>query len=116
MPAAHGAFLVAEILNDDQLCQSWEKELASMRARVNQVRSGFASAMAERGYGERFGFVADQFGMFSFLGITADQVMQLREKHSVYMLESSRISVAGLTRNNLDYVADSLADVLKETD
>jgi aspartate aminotransferase len=54
--------------------------------------------------------------MFSFLGITADQVMQLREKHSVYMLESSRISVAGLTRNNLDYVADSLADVLKETD
>ena len=112
MPAAHGAFLVAEILGDDQLRQSWESELAIMRSRVNQMRSGFARAMSERGYGERFGFVADQFGMFSFLGITADQVIQLREKHSVYMLESSRISIAGLTSANLDYVAESLASVL----
>lgn len=112
MPAAHGAFLVAEILGDDQLRQSWESELAIMRSRVNQMRSGFARAMSERGYGERFGFVADQFGMFSFLGITADQVIQLREKHSVYMLESSRISIAGLTSANLDYVADSLVSVL----
>ena len=50
--------------------------------------------------------------MFSFLGITADQVIQLREKHSVYMLESSRISIAGLTSGNLDYVADSLVTVI----
>ena len=114
MPAAHGAFLVAEILSDNALRQSWEAELASMRNRVNGMRTGFAQAMAKRGYGERFGFVADQFGMFSFLGITAEQVIQLREKHSVYMLESSRISIAGLTSGNLDYVADSLVSVISD--
>jgi len=112
MPAAHGAFLVAEILSDKQLRQSWEAELTTMRNRVNGMRSGFARAMAERGFGDRFGFVADQFGMFSFLGITAEQVIQLREKYSVYMLESSRISIAGLTSGNLDYVADSLVSVI----
>ena len=116
MPAAHGAFLVAEILHDKQLKAMWIEELTAMRERINGVRAGFAQAMAERGFAEQFDFVAKQFGMFSFLGINVEQITKLRERYSLYMLQSSRISIAGLTNNNLSYVADSLAEVLAEQD
>lgn len=76
------------------------------------MRKEFSEAMKARGLGERFDFVANQYGMFSFLGIRAEEVRQLRDQHSVYMLESSRISLAGLTSGNIPYVADSLASVL----
>jgi len=112
MPAAHGAFIVAEILNDDVLTECWKKELATMRCRINDMRRDFSQAIKERGLGERFDFVANQYGMFSFLGISVEEVRQLREQYSVYMLESSRISLAGLTSENIPYVADSLASVL----
>jgi len=84
-----------------------------MRVRINSMRADFSKAMAERGLGNRFDFVARQYGMFSFLGISAEEVRRLREQYSVYMLESSRISLAGLTSGNIPYVADSLASVLK---
>lgn len=112
MPAAHGAFLVAEVLADAELRRLWQTELGQMRERINSMRSGLVEAMASRNYADRFSFVEHQFGMFSFLGLSVEQVRQLREQHSVYMLESSRISIAGLTRLNLPYVADALAAVL----
>lgn len=114
MPAAHGAFLVAEILNDQELKQNWQSELSAMRARINGMRTDFASAMKTRGFEDRFDFVANQFGMFSFLGLSVEEVRQLRDQSSVYMLESSRISLAGLTSTNIPYVADSLANVLQK--
>ena len=112
MPAAHGAFLVAEILEDPELRTSWHNQLVQMRERINGMRSDFAAALKTRGTGDRFDFVRQQYGMFSFLGISREQAVQLREQHSVYMLESSRINFAGLTPDNLDYVADSLVSVV----
>ncbi len=112
MPAAHGAFLVAEILSDSALRSQWETELATMRERIRRMRRAFVRAMDERGLGERFGFVEEQNGMFSFLGINPEEVVQMREEHSIYMIESSRISLAGLTSGNLNHVADSLAAVI----
>ncbi|MBC6428209.1 MAG: aspartate/tyrosine/aromatic aminotransferase [Cellvibrionales bacterium] len=112
MPAAHGAFLVAEILNNAELRPLWEREVAAMRERINGMRRAFVTATRERGMGDRFDFVAAQRGMFSFLGLSAKQVQTLRDQHSVYMLDSSRISIAGLTAANLPHVADSLRAVL----
>lgn len=112
MPAAHGAFLVAEILSDAELRALWVEELGSMRERINDMRASFTGAMDARGHGERFAFIAEQFGMFSFLGINAEQVKRLREEFSIYMAGSSRISIAGITPSNVEYLADSVASVL----
>lgn len=112
MPAAHGAFLVAEILSDAELRASWEQELAKMRERINGMRSDFVAAMDTRGYGDRFKFIASQSGMFSFLGVNAEQIARLEKEFSIYMTKSSRISIAALTPSNLDYIADSVATVI----
>ena len=111
MPAAHGAFLVAEILEDEALRASWQQELATMRGRINAMRSGLVAAMDARGCGDRFRFIEGQSGMFSFLGVSPEQVDRLRNEFSIYMTQSSRISIAGLTPSNLDYVADAVAAV-----
>lgn len=114
MPAAHGAFLVAEILCDSELYASWQQELNAMRERINTMRSSFTQAMDTRGYGERFNYIAIQFGMFSYLGISEEQTRQLRDDFSIYMPKSSRISIAGITPSNLDYFADALVSVIAE--
>ena len=105
---------MAEILSDQKLRASWEIELATMRERINSMRAGFAEAMADRGFGNRFAFVAQQFGMFSFLGLSVEQIDRLREESSIYMLKSSRISFAGLTQKNLNYAADAIASVMPD--
>ncbi len=110
MPPAHGAAIVGTILGDVQLTADWETELASMRERLLGVRALFAARMADRG--ADFGFIADERGMFSFLGITPAQVEQLRDEHSVYLVGSSRINVAGITEGNVDRLADALVSVL----
>jgi len=112
MPAAHGAFSVAEVLDDAALRASWLDDLNNMRDRIDGARSAFVAAINRVSPSLNFNFVTDQFGMFSFLGITPDHVNRLKTEHSVYMLESSRINVAGLTDKNIDYVAAALADVL----
>ena len=114
MPAAHGAFLVSEILGDTQLRASWQQELAAMRQRIDDMRAALVAAMSACGCGDRFKFIADQSGMFSFLGVSSEQVERLRDEFSIYMTASSRISIAGLTAANLDYVANSVAEVIAE--
>jgi aspartate aminotransferase len=111
MPPAHGAAIVGRILADDELTTSWRDELGVMRDRVLDMRRLFAEAMARRG--ADFGFIADERGLFSFLGISPGQVEQLRDEYSVYLVGSSRINVAGITTDNVEYLADSLAAVLK---
>lgn len=112
LPPAHGAFLVAEILDDTELRQVWMSELDAIRNRVQSVRSGFADALQENTASQRFEFIRQQKGMFSFLGISAEQVAEMRQKHSVYLLDSSRVNIAGLTSANLEYVAKAVASVL----
>lgn len=112
MPAAHGAYLVGSVLDDPDLQGDWARHLDQIRVRITSMRAEFVHRMSELLPSRDFGFVEHQLGMFSYLGISAEEVVRLKKKHSVYMLESSRINVAGLTSENLDYVTRSLADVI----
>ena len=112
MPPNHGGAIVKTILNDPELSQQWQTELAQMRERINDVREQFAIKLASRIGHERFNFIPNQSGMFSFLGIDRDQISRLREEFSIYMVDSSRINIAGLNSRNIDYVCNSIATVL----
>lgn len=111
MPPAHGALLAGRVLTDATLGQLWREELAQMCHRINELRGLLVSSL-NASTGRDFGFIQQQKGMFSFLGISAAQVEELREKHSVYMVGSSRINVAGINKRNIDYFADAVARVL----
>jgi aspartate aminotransferase len=112
MPPAHGALLAGRVLSDASLGKLWREELSDMCARINGLRGLMVEKLNEA-TGADFGFIQRQRGMFSFLGLTEDQVNRLREEHSVYMLGSSRVNVAGVNSGNIDYLAQSLAAVLK---
>jgi aspartate aminotransferase len=113
MPPDHGAAIVAEIFHDTALRKVWEEELAAMRNRLNGLRQLLVDELAKRQTPVDFSFIAKERGMFSFLGISREQVVRLREEFHVYIVESSRINIAGINRSNVEYVADSIATVLK---
>jgi len=112
MPPAHGAAIVETILTSDELRQEWYTELAEMRNRINANRTVIVDKLKEKGVTRDFSFIANQKGMFSFLGITPEQVQQLQDEYSVYMVGSSRMSIAGIAPSNVDYLAESIAKVL----
>ncbi|ABZ76603.1 Aspartate transaminase [Shewanella halifaxensis HAW-EB4] len=112
MPPAHGAAIVETILGSDELKQEWLDELTVMRERINGNRTMLVNKLKEKGVQRNFDFIAQQKGMFSFLGITAAQVAELQEHYSVYMVDSSRISIAGIGTGNVDYLAESIAKVI----
>jgi aspartate/tyrosine/aromatic aminotransferase len=111
-PPAHGAAIVETILGDPGLRQKWEAELTAMRDRINGMRSRFVQVLKEKGVPGDYSFMQDQRGMFSFSGLTKDQVESLRERYAIYIVGSGRINVAGLTPANIDYVADSIQAVV----
>ena len=111
MPPAHGALLAGRVLSDDHLTGIWRTELSAMCQRINGLRTELRRALEARCGGD-FAFIEREKGMFSFLGLSAAQAIRLREEHSVYMLDSSRINVAGVNRGNIDYIAESVAKVL----
>jgi aspartate aminotransferase len=84
-----------------------------MRVRLNGLRRLLVDKLAARNTSMDFSFIAEQRGLFSFLGISKEQVIRLREEFHVYMIESSRINIAGINHSNVDRVADSIAAVLK---
>ncbi|MDJ0653388.1 MAG: amino acid aminotransferase [Xanthomonadales bacterium] len=112
MPAAHGGAIVDQILNDPELTQGWMTELAEMRDRINGLRRSLTEALKARTGNDRFDFVADQTGMFSMLGLDKAQIDRLREEFHIYIVGSSRINVAGVNESTMDYLADSIAEVL----
>lgn len=111
-PPAHGAEIVETILKDPELRQMWEKELATMRDRINGMRSQLVQALAEKGVPGDYSFIKDQRGMFSFSGLTKNQVELLRGEYAIYIVGSGRINVAGLTPANIDRVAESIGAVV----
>ena len=113
MPPDHGAAIVGYILNDPVLRAQWIKELEEMRGRLNGLRKLLVDKLAARKTSMDFSFIAKERGMFSFLGITKEQVIRLREEFHVYMVESSRVNIAGINHGNVDKVADAIAAVLK---
>jgi aspartate aminotransferase len=112
MPPDHGAAIVGHILGDAELRAQWTAELGEMRTRLNSLRRLLVDKLAARKTPMDFSFIARERGMFSFLGITKEQVIRLREEFHVYMVESSRINVAGINHGNVDRVADAIAAVL----
>ena len=112
MPPAHGAALVETILSSDELRTQWHVELKEMRDRINGNRQLLVDKLVENGVTRDFSFITRQMGMFSFLGITPEQVQQLQDEYSIYMVGSSRMSIAGIANSNVDYLAKSIAKVL----
>ncbi len=112
-PPAHGAEVVATILGDIDLKALWLDELDGMRARIADLRLGLVEALRPHGLAERFAHVAIQRGMFSYTGLTPEQVRRLREEHSVYMVGSGRANIAGLDAERLDDLAVAIASVCR---
>lgn len=111
-PATHGGKLVAGVLDSTELRALWEQELKAMRERIHAMRAGFVERLAALGAPD-FGFINRQAGMFSYSGLSKEQVDRLREEHAIYALSSGRICVAALTTGNLDYVARAVAEVCR---
>jgi aromatic-amino-acid transaminase len=111
-PAIHGGTVVATVLNDPELRAMWEQELAEMRDRIKLMRNALVSKLAKAGAKRDFGFVNDQRGMFSYSGLTADQVERLRAEFGIYAVSTGRICVAALNSKNIDGVAKAVASVL----
>ena len=111
-PPTHGGDLVARVLTNPELRALWEQELGAMRERIKEMRKALVEKIHERVPGADFSFVLRQRGMFSYSGLTRDQVGRLRSEYSIYAIDSGRICVAALNRNNIDYVADAIASVI----
>ncbi len=111
MPPAHGAILAGMVLSDTALNNSWREELAAMCERLNGLRKMLDEKLSAA-TGKDFSFIRNESGMFSFLGLTPEQVDRLREEFSVYMVGSSRVNVAGVNNANVDYLAKAVAAVL----
>lgn len=112
MPPAHGAAIVETILSSDELTAQWHVELKEMRDRIGGMRQLLVDKLVANGVTQDFSFITRQNGMFSFLGIDTDQVQRLQDEFSIYMVGSSRISVASISPDNVDYLAQSIAKVL----
>ena len=112
MPPDHGAAIVNEILGSDALRALWTRELGGMRERINGLRSQLVAQLREACPARDFGFIARQRGMFSLLGLTPEQVQGIRAQRHVYMTSDSRINIAGLREDNLEYFARAVAQVL----
>ena len=111
-PPAHGAEIVTTILGDADLRREWEEELNATSGRIREMRQLFVDTLKAKGVVRDFSFIVDQTGMFSFSGLTKDQVGALRDKYAIYIVGSGRINVAGMSRKNMDRLCEAIADVL----
>lgn len=111
-PPTHGGRIVAKVLQTPALRAAWEAELAAMRDRIKKMREALHAGLSQALPGRDFGYFLTQRGMFSYTGLSPEQVDILREKHGVYILRSGRMCVAGLNQGNVDAVAKAMAAVL----
>lgn len=110
-PPAHGARIVAEVLKDSALKTEWGHDLEKMRQRLNGIRHTLIAKLSAKAPERDFHFLSTHKGMFSFLDLNKSQVRRLVDEFGVYLIESGRISLAGLTPKNIDYVVDSILSV-----
>lgn len=113
-PPTHGGAVVAAVLASPELRKTWEDELAGMRDRIRAMRTGLVEKLKARGVSQDFSFVAQQRGMFSYTGLTSDQVERLKTEFGIYAVSTGRICLAALNTKNLDYVADAISAVIKQ--
>lgn len=114
-PAAHGALTAAMVLSDRMLRVMWDSELAAMRDRLHSVRAAFADGLAERMPDRDMSFIRSQRGMFSFTGLTLDQVEWLRSERHIYMTSDGRVNVVGLNDANMNAVCNAVAEAFRRT-
>ena len=113
MPPDHGAAVVSIILNDASMRAEWVVEVTKMRERLREMRNLLDKALAEKAPGHDFSHVIRATGMFCFLGLTRQQIMQLKTDFGIYMVNSSRINIAGITVENVSYLTDSIVATLQ---
>lgn len=112
MPPDHGAAIVQLILNSPELYSAWEDELTEVRNRINSLRFVFAEKLNGSKIPRDFSFIKNEKGMFSFLGASANQIQELINSYGIYLVNSSRINVASINDSNIDYLIDSITEVL----
>lgn len=111
-PSSHGGSAVALVLQDEKLKAEWIAELDEMRARIKQMRQKFVDLLKKYRAKQDFDFIIEQNGMFSFSGLTPEQVDRLKDEFAIYAVRSGRINVAGITDSNIDYLCQSIVKVL----
>ncbi len=111
-PPKHGSALVAAILTDVDLRAEWEAELTAMRERIQKMRSLLVATLDSKGVKQDFSFIERQNGMFSFSGLSRDQVLKMRDDSGVYAVDSGRFNVAAMTTGNMDSLCDAIAAVI----
>ena len=112
-PPSHGGHIVDIVMNDDALFEEWVQEVYVMRDRIKAMRQKLRDGLERKIPGRSFEYITKQNGMFSYTGLNAAQVASIIEDYGIYMVSNGRISVAGLNSNNIDYVANAMADVLQ---
>jgi aromatic-amino-acid transaminase len=111
-PPTHGSQIVATILGNPELRAMWERDVGEMRERIKKMRQALVDGVQKRVPGADWSFILKQRGMFSYSGLTKEQVRRLRGEYSIYTIDTGRICVAALTSKNVDYVADAIAKVI----
>ncbi len=111
-PQIHGAAVVAAVLNTPELRAQWEQELAEMRVRVKAMRQKLVDGLKAAGVKQDMSFITQQVGMFSYSGLTKDQMVRLRSEFGVYGTDTGRMCVAALNSRNIDYVCNAIARVM----
>ena len=111
-PPIHGGTIVATVLNTPELRALWEKELGEMRVRIKAMRQKLVDGLKAAGVAADMSFITTQIGMFSYSGLTKDQMVRLRNEFGVYGTDTGRMCVAALNSKNIDYVCASIAKVL----
>ncbi|WP_432467827.1 amino acid aminotransferase [Agarivorans sp. Z349TD_8] len=111
-PPSHGAAVVTTILQNPELKAQWHSEVTEMRERIKEMRDLFVATLAEKGAEGDYSFIQRQNGMFSFSGLSKQQVQILKEQHAVYIVGSGRISVAGMTKDNMQALCEAIAAVV----
>ena len=114
-PPTTGALIVDQVLNDAALTETWQAELQEMRERIIRMRQILNEKLSHAVPERDFSYLVKQQGMFSYTGLSAEQVDILKDQYAIYLLRSGRMCAAGLNLKNIDYVANSIAAVIKAT-
>jgi aromatic-amino-acid transaminase len=112
-PPTHGSQIVETLLADSSLRQMWERELATMRHRIKQMRISLSSGLEQGNTTLDYARIRDQKGMFSYTGLNEQQVSQLRHQYSIYLVAPGRMCLPGLNQHNVDYVTAAILDVTR---
>lgn len=112
-PPKHGCYIAKRVLTNPVQFEAWKKELAYMSNRIVDMRAALKKALIERGCPGNWDHITDQIGMFSYTGLTPTQVEYIEKKYHIYMLSTGRVSMAGVNRSSVGYIAEAMTDAVK---